>query len=364
MLLAVPQFIKSNKVQGPPARGSSFPFTAPLRFVLFAPWLSVSVLCLAQLLVPDLVSSYGLYSFVIGMVLLGLPHGALDHLVPGRVGWNWAKRPLGLGLYLLGYVTLAGAYFGLWLIAPTLAFIGFLIATVLHWGQGDVRFLEIFLGRTRPNRLATGVSVLLRGSLPIVVPLLAFPTTAQSLYEHAAHGLGLNAVNLGLGTSSITACLVTYTVMLLLAYGFFALRAAPNRTVLWIDAFEVLMLLVLFSTVPAYMSVGIYFSAWHSLRHLARLLILHPDQAMQLKAGLWRRPVVSMMLELLPITCAALCLLVGLYVWKLRYTTSLESFVALYLVLISALTKPHLLLTAMMDYAPHREPFERTGHGF
>ena len=329
----------------------------PLRFVLLASWLSVFVLCVAQLLVPQLVEAYGLYSFVIGMVLLGLPHGALDHLVPFRVGWTWAGRPLGLGLYLLAYVALAAAYFALWLVAPTLAFLGFLIATVLHWGQGDVRFLEIFLGRLRPNRLATTVSVLLRGSLPIVVPVLAFPATAESLYRHAAQGLGLNATRLEFGGSIMVFCLGAYMLMLLIAYAFFAVRSAPNPTTLWIDALEVLLLIVLFSGVPAYMSVGIYFIAWHSLRHLARLIILRPEQASSLKAGRWARPVLRLLLELLPITCAALLLLVGLYVWKIGYASGLESFVALYLVMISAVTKPHLLLTALMDYAPHKEGF-------
>ena len=329
----------------------------PLRFVLLASWLSVFALCVAQLLVPQLVEAYGLYSFVIGMLLLGLPHGALDHLVPFRVGWTWAGRPLGLGLYLLAYVALAAAYFGLWLVAPTLAFFGFLIATVLHWGQGDVRFLEIFLGRLRPNRLATAVSVLLRGSLPIVVPVLAFPATAESLYRHAAQGLGLNVTRLEFGGSSMVFCLGAYMLVLLIAYAFFAVQSAPNRTVLWIDALEVLLLIVLFSGVPAYMSVGIYFIAWHSLRHLARLIILRPEQASSLKAGRWVRPVLRLLLELLPVTCAALLLLVGLYVWKIRYASGLESFVALYLVMISAITKPHLLLTALMDYAPQKEVF-------
>jgi beta-carotene 15,15'-dioxygenase len=344
-------------VQFVPARALVLVFVTPLRFVLLTSWLSVFALCVAQLLVPQVVEAYGLYSFVIGMVLLGLPHGALDHLVPFRVGWTWAGRPLGLGLYLLAYITLAAAYFTVWLIAPTLAFVGFLIATVLHWGQGDLRFLEIFLGRLRPNRLATAVSVLLRGSLPIVVPVLAFPATAESLYGHAAHGLGLNAIRLELGSPVMVTCLSAYMLILLIAYAFFALRSAPNRTVLWIDALEVLLLIVLFGGVPAYMSVGIYFIAWHSLRHLARLIILRPAHASSLKAGDWVRPVTQMALELLPITCAALLMLTGLYLWKIRYTTGLESFVALYLVMISAITKPHLLLTALMDYAPRKEGF-------
>jgi hypothetical protein len=56
---------------------------------------------------------------------------------------------LGMGLYLLSYIAIAALYFGLWLWQPLVAFLGFLLATIFHWGQGDVRFLEIFLNRQR-----------------------------------------------------------------------------------------------------------------------------------------------------------------------------------------------------------------------
>lgn len=107
------------------------------------------------------------------MVLLGLPHGALDHLVPARLGLPWARTPFWAGLYLLAYVAFAALYLGLWLLVPQVAFTGFLLITVWHWGQGDQRFLEIFLGRLRPTRWGAWVTVLVRGGLPIVSPVVA-----------------------------------------------------------------------------------------------------------------------------------------------------------------------------------------------
>jgi beta-carotene 15,15'-dioxygenase len=338
-------------------RSTRVAFASLVLFLLLFPWASVLLLCLAQAVFPHQAETYGLYSFVVGIVLLGLPHGALDHLVPTRMGFAWAKRPPGLALYLLAYVAIAALYFGSWLVAPLVAFLGFLTATIFHWGQGDVRFLEIFLGRRRPNRFATAVSIMLRGSLPIVIPILAFPATAESLYRHAAKGLGLAATHLDLSSPLVVGFLSTSMLILLALYAFYAVQAAPNRTVLWIDALELVLLAVLFCSVPAYMSVGIYFIVWHSLRHLARLLVLQPGQPLKLETDGWARPLVRMALELVPITLAALSILVGLYLWKVRYTTGLETFVALYLVMISALTKPHLVLTVLMDYAPRKEQF-------
>jgi beta-carotene 15,15'-dioxygenase len=340
-----------------PAQPALIPAEPLTRWMLVLPWLAVLGLCVAQVLFPAQVEAYGLYSFVIGILLLGLPHGALDPFIPSKLGFAWAKKPLGVGLFILAYAAIAGLYFVLWLISPLLAFVGFLVATILHWGQGDVRFLEIFLGRTRVNRWGTLVAVLLRGSLPIVLPVLAFPQTAESLYQNAVKGLGLSLTPLDLSAPAVVGGLVAYMLVLLAAYLVNAVQTAASREALGVDLLELALLAVLFLTVPAYMSVGIYFIAWHSLRHLARLIILHPDHASLLKRGQWKAPVARMTLELIPITVCAIAMLLGLYFWKAQYTTSLETFVALYLVMISALTKPHLVLVALMDYAPRKERY-------
>jgi beta-carotene 15,15'-dioxygenase len=320
-------------------------------------WLCVCIVCGLQTLFPAFIETYALYSLVLGIVFLGLPHGALDHLVPLRMGFTWGKHPVGIVLYLLAYVAIAAAYFGLWVWQPLVAFVGFLLATVFHWGQGDVRFLEIFLNRQRSSQWGAGVSILLRGSLPMVLPVLAFPETAASLYINAAKGLGLTPLPLDLSSPAIVLSLTTYMLVLFGFYIFNAVKVSATPWALRMDMFEIALLTLLFCTVPAYMSVGIYFIAWHSLRHLARLVILKQSDADKLKQGLWQKPIRCLILDLLPITLAAIGLLVGLYFWKAQHVTSLETFVALYLVLISALTKPHLVVVALMDYAPKKERF-------
>lgn len=76
-------------------------------------WAAVLAVLALYLLSPDAARSYALYPLLFGIVVLGLPHGALDHLVPARLGLAWARRPLPLALYLLGYAALAALYFGL-----------------------------------------------------------------------------------------------------------------------------------------------------------------------------------------------------------------------------------------------------------
>lgn len=49
-------------------------------------WAAVLAVLALYLLSPDAARSYALYPLLFGMVVLGLPHGALDHLVPARLG--------------------------------------------------------------------------------------------------------------------------------------------------------------------------------------------------------------------------------------------------------------------------------------
>lgn len=323
-------------------------------FLVAVPASSLLLTLSMQLAAPGLTERYALYPLLLGIVLLGLPHGALDHLVPARLGLAWGRRPLGVALYLLAYIAVAALYLGLWLWHPLVAFGGFLAATVWHWGQGDQRFLEIFLKRQRPTRWGAWVTLLVRGSLPIALPVLAFPETAESLFRHAAIGLGLPAMTLSLSAPLFVIPLTSLLAVGLGVYARNAVRAAPNRRVLILDGAEIVLLILFFMLVPAYMSVGIYFIFWHSLRHLGRLLILRSQDAAQVARGRLRPPIQRLTLDLLPITFVALSLLTGFYLLNASRITSLEGFVALYLILISALTKPHLVVVAMMDLEPKK----------
>ena len=225
-----------------------------------------------------------------------------------------------------------------------------------HWGQGDQRFLEIFLGRERPTRWGAWGDALCARQLAYLVTCFSLSReTAESLYRHAAMGLGLSETAINLSSPWLVLPLLTLLAVSLTLYAVNAIRAAPNTKLLMLDGFEVLLLVLLFTLVPAYMSVGIYFVFWHSLRHLGRLLILRPQDAEQVAAGDWH-PVKRLTVDLLPITFAALCLLTGFYFFNAPRITSLEGFVALYLILISALTKPHLVVVAMMDRVPKSVP--------
>lgn len=116
--------------------------------------------------------------FGASLLVFGLAHGAVDHLAVGRVGTlDHPRRPVA-ALYLV----CGGTYLLVWLVAPVIAAVVFIALTWYHWGQGDLYTLLSSVGGTHlRSRLQRGATVLVRGGLPMLVPLLAAPDTYMAV---------------------------------------------------------------------------------------------------------------------------------------------------------------------------------------
>jgi lycopene beta-cyclase len=71
--------------------------------------------------------------WIIGLLAIGIPHGALDHL-------HLLKHPKGkhLFIYVVKYLLVAMIMFGLWYASPTLAILWFFAFSSWHFGQSDL----------------------------------------------------------------------------------------------------------------------------------------------------------------------------------------------------------------------------------
>ena len=88
---------------------------------------------------------------IVGLLIVGLPHGALDHLYsvsnPHRIPWRFIGIYLGLGLLLLV----------VWYFLPYLALVIFLTYTAWHFGQAD---FEIWKRQSGVKSFFWGILVL------------------------------------------------------------------------------------------------------------------------------------------------------------------------------------------------------------
>jgi len=328
--------------------GNTEPARQTLRPLAFVPgWIAVAVFLvpfLAGLSLP-LVLQYA--PLVASALVLGLPHGAVDHLAPARATGE-AVTVRWLGVVGVVYLLLGGAYTLLWVVAPVVSAVLFVALTWLHWGQGDLYALDA-LGSTHLDSAGVRAgTVLVRGGLPMLVPLLRYPERYRAVVDAwvALFGRDLHAgwlftpdTRLALGAAFAVLTVGTLT-------------AGYRSTIDWRrDAAETGLLWVYFLVVPPLIAVGVYFCVWHSLRHVGRLMGIDDDGARAVFRDDGTLPALLRTgRDALPLTAVSILLLVGVVVVA-GIDTEPRVLTALYLVFIAVLTLPHVAVVTWMDRA-------------
>lgn len=310
---------------------------APVTAVLAVMALVCAVLRLSGTPVPMAVQ---LVPFAVSVLVFGLPHGALDHLVPARLrpGTSTARSVV---VVVALYLVVGSATAALWIAAPLLGFAVFVAITWFHWGQGDL-FVDRLLGDGAPGRVGSVLTVLVRGALPMLVPFVAQPGAAvQVVVESAAvvdGGIGRAVLVVPAAVRIAGAALVLVLVVLhVVVVG----RSGGPR---WRQVSEDLVLVAFFTVVPPVLAVGLYFTLWHAVRHVLRLELTDPTSARQLHRGRLLAPFLRFARQAWPITAIAVAMLVVLAVVVRRVD------LGVYLALIAALTTPHTVVVTWMDH--------------
>lgn len=283
----------------------------------------------------------------IGLLFFGLPHGAIDHLVAlGLAGKS--LRALPLSIVLLLYLSAAMAVFALWIYLPVASAIGFLIITIYHWGKGDLAFEHHGFGQMRSFRgsFANSIHLILRGIIPIGLPFIVFPEQAFQFidtcvqffapsYEIEWHFLWKFV---------FAAFILFFSSDLWLHLRHFREPLARRIIV------ENFALVLFFFFVPPLIAIGWYFAGWHGLRHLLRLTRYQSSGGFAALAV--RARMTRLGWQALPFSLVSVVMLAGMFIWMADRVAGSFEGTALYLVLISALTLPHLIIVEWMD---HRE---------
>ncbi len=252
------------------------------------------------------------------IVLLGLPHGALDLEVLRR-----GPRD-GRLASTLAYAGLAAGALLAFALAPRLTLCALLALSALHFGLED--------GSGGPSRGGRRAEIVVRGSLPLVAPALAHPQAAALLLG-AVEGLPPGTPSpLGQALGRAGLALVPAAVLLALVEAGRALRerrVAPLRS-----AAEIALLLTLFLVLSPLASFLVYFCAVHAVRHTLDLRLPGPARSWH-EAG--RRFVLGLPLSLGVVVA-------GAATWLALPGPPLESGVRIVFQALLALTLPHVWL--------------------
>jgi Brp/Blh family beta-carotene 15,15'-monooxygenase len=261
------------------------------------------------------------------VAVLGLPHGAVDHiegrrLLAPRFGRGWSL------VFGAGYALAALAVVAAWAIWPPVLLTAFLLLAIGHFGGEDTASLPLAPPPPNPWGVAEAA---LRGALPVLLPILFHPEATGRLFAALLPETSPGETIAALHT------LAPLGWLYLAALGGLALSALGCRRTLL--AAELAVLVGAFWALPPLMGFIVYFCIWHAPRHSLSVMAEGPQTA-------FREALATFTRAAWPLT--ALTLVAAAVVWAMRWIETSGAVATLQVVFIglAALTVPHVLLAA------------------
>lgn len=268
-------------------------------------------------------------SLAVIALIIGIPHGALDHLVTLP-----KNQPAKMALFVAIYVLIAVA--AVWAILRwnVLGFQLVVIMSAAHFGIGDAAFIaesERLNNRASKSLIDRLIYALPAGLLPVFVPL------SSDLTNSALAEVNPKLIN---WTGSSTN-LIHLLVLLIAASALFVLVLKRDDK----SAIDLALLAALSILTPPLVAFAIYFGLWHALRHTARLTLNLNKSEIAYQHNEPKRAFINAVLPGTPALIGTFIVAAILAAANPDNSRLLWSI----LVVIWALTLPHMMVTAKLD---------------
>lgn len=230
---------------------------------------------------------------VVGLVTIGIPHGAVDHLLDSGM-WNAKQTPA----FILGYLAKAAAMALLWIYFPTPAFVFFIVYSAFHFGEADGKQW----GFSRIESVLWGCSV-------ITYMLCTHSEETTAIIQTMDIGMRCPAIPF-------------YSLLPWLAWSAVRRSTTLAITVMWIMAASMLPLLAEF---------GMYFIGQHSFTSWVHIC----KQLGRSQRSVW--------LHALPFNIGA-WLLLGFFVWMWPHSEySATAYSGTFFIFVACISFPHVV---------------------
>jgi Brp/Blh family beta-carotene 15,15'-monooxygenase len=267
-------------------------------------------------------------AIAVAALAIGIPHGALDHLVTLP-----KSRPLVMAGFISLYVLVAIVAVIAILNFNVIGFIFVLVMSAVHFGIGDAAFVSE-LDRRRPTSiwLPRAIYAISAGSIPVFIPLVNSASTDALAQVNPA----LIEWHQGYDQEILTAVITIACISI-------ARLTVRKR---YREAVDIGLLLALALLTPPLIAFALYFGCWHAMRHTARLTLSLEMSQRAYEDGNLRSAFLKAVIPGLPA-------LVGTFfiagVLAIRGQEFTDDFFWMALVVVWALTVPHMAVTAKLD---------------
>ena len=262
---------------------------------------------------------------------IGIPHGAVDHLVALPA----TSKPK-LAILIAGYVAIAILAVLAILHWNKLGFQLVLAMSAFHFGFGEASFIaeqDRLTGRRRMKLKTQNMFAISSGVIPVLIPLLK-ESTASALRE-------INP--LLIDWASDVAPQLKFLVALFFAATLVLLITEKRLR----EVLDLIVLATLALIAPPLVAFAVYFGCWHAMRHTARLTLILPKAKSAAVEDNPRRSFIAAVIPGLPALFGTV--VVALVIALLDSTNIDASYLWYLLVVVWALTVPHMLVTSKID---------------
>ncbi|MBC3794305.1 Brp/Blh family beta-carotene 15,15'-dioxygenase [Spirosoma utsteinense] len=270
--------------------------------------------------------------FCIGLLaFVGIPHGALDHLVEQEHSLRQAQR-FSLTRFIIKYLFMIGAYGLGWMVFPVLSFILFLLISAWHFGETDLEHAPE-TGYWSLTRLLAGGFVLafiLVNHADEVTPVIARIVKNDVFTMQVWNGAISQRGPLLRGWATLLG------VLAMLAFGHQPIPVNGWR----LGRLGVVILLTY--TLPLLPAFMLYFGGWHSLSSFGTILSYLQRSANPVQS-IWKLWYQSVPLTLLAFGFLFACS----SIWN-RYLPLGDPLPYLF-ILLSTITLPHIQVMHKLD---------------
>jgi len=268
-------------------------------------------------------------SLAVIALIIGIPHGALDHLVTLP-----KNKPAKMALFVVIYVLIAVA--AVWAILRwnVLGFQLVVIMSAAHFGIGDAAFIaesERLNNRASKSLIDRLIYALPAGLLPVFVPL------SSDLTNSALAEVNPKLINWAGSSTNF----IHLLVLLIAASSLFVLVLKRDDK----SAMDLALLAALSMLTPPLVAFAIYFGLWHALRHTARLTLNLSKSEIAYQNDEPKRAFINAVLPGTPALIGTFIVAAVLAATNPDNSRLLWSI----LVVIWALTVPHMMVTAKLD---------------
>ena len=264
------------------------------------------------------------------ILIIGVSHGSLDNLKGRKLFQIYGIN--NFLIFYLSYILISIIIIILWIIAPSLSLVTFLIIASHHFGKEDSQFL------ITENSFFNQLLFFLKGSLIIFAPIYFHFDETISIFkllliENESFYEFLNIIE----TNKILLygiILSTFSSIILFAKNF-----ELKKITFFLDYFSILIINYCFSPLMAF---TIYFCFLHSVRHSISLMYELDKDNLTNGFKIFIRKALP-----LTILTAAFCFF-GLYLLNNTYNFD-SSILKIIFIGLASLTFPHILLEYLIE---------------